>query len=230
MSTKEPGLSPTDLEKGIAKLTAAAASPSRQQELFQKAQAGSITDTERDELVKSLSGGDLASSVAATMASENMQKSLEVSDYLREFHDGNVSVLTRLAETIEKSEGREQEFRVAMAQTVVSLAKSVQANGAALGAIADKLGIIAAQPARAPRAAQRPGTIEKSFGGQGPGQSDQLSKSAILDAMEEMVKGAEVVAGEDMVKAAAKYESTNMITPEMLAEVRKHISAKSRAA
>ena len=239
MSIKQPtGLKGTDLEKGLALLENAARVPSRRAELFQKSESGEITDAEREELIKSLGSPSLGERATEKLrTNDTISKSIEVSDDVRENHAGNVDALMTLATAMEKSETREQEFRIAAAQTLVGLAKSISAQnailesqGALLKSITEGMGIIAKQPARAPKSQGIPTAqpLNKSFAGEDP--EGGLNKSMILDAMDDMLqKGAQIVAGEDMLKAATKYETANMITPEMLVEVRKHLGTNKAA-
>lgn len=243
MSTNNSGLSKSELDKGLDRLTAAAKAPSRRAELFQKAESGEITEAEREELVKSIASPSLATRALEKMQGNDViEKSLEVSDFLRESNNAQVAALTTLADSLEKSQKSEQDFRIAAAQTLVGLAKSINAQnevitqqGALLKSVAETMGVIAKQPARAPKsqgvtpqpAAAQP--LNKSFAG--GAEEGTLTKSMILDTMEDMLhKGMNVVAGEDIVHASTKYESENLITPGMLAAVQQHRGGGSKAA
>jgi len=229
--TKE-NLTQAALEKGLRELEAASRTPSqtRSAELFQKAQDGTITADERDELVKSVSRGLGAEATSGLTENETLTKSLDVSDFLKEQHTGLVTGLETLADHIEKSETRDQEFRVALATTLHHMGELVKAQDSRIAAqesllkgIADRLGVIAAQPARGPKSVEAAraaagGGMQKSFAGAVGGAS--LSKGQILETMHTMLtKGMEMVEGEDIVKAAIKYESLKEITPTMLKSV-----------
>lgn len=99
--------------------------------------------------------------------------------------------------------------------------------------MAERMNIMSSQPARAPKS-QGAQPLNKSFvgGGQAP-DGELLSKSQILDAMDEMMQksletGAQGMSpkGVDINLEVAKYESQNRIHPVMLDEVKAFISSK----
>lgn len=227
--SKKSGLAPDDLEKGLKTLEEVAATPRnpRTAELFAKAQGGTITSEERDELVKSLATGNLSSKATEALeASDTIKKSLDVSDFLKENHRGLVAGLTVLADTIEKSDANEHQFRVALAKSVIQIGEQVMEQGQLVKSLVERLD---KTPARPPKSVTPPQPLQKSFAGVTDG--DTLSKSQIVDAMSDMIeKGNRMVAGEDMLHAATKYEATALISPEMLTAVREHITKSSKAA
>jgi hypothetical protein len=240
------GINQTELEKGLRRLEASAKAPqARAADLFNKAQDGSITPEEREELIKSVST-DLGQRATNALAeSDTIKKSLDVSDYLREQHLGVVTGLETLAGHIEKSEARDQEFRIALASTLFQMGELVKSQvaradtaEAMLKSVTERLGIIAAQPARGPKsvagaqhAAANSQGMNKSFAGQ-PAEGDRLSKGQINEALTEMLmKGTDTVGGESLVLAAAKYESLNEISPDLFKAVVDHVrSGKTKAA
>lgn len=235
-------LTEADLQKGVAALKDAASKNNplaRQAELFQKSQDGTISAEEKDELVKSLNGGGLAERATSGLATDTIKKSIDVSDFLRDTTSGITAGLQTLAESIQKSQGDDHAFKVALATTVAGLADAVQAQGEMMKSMASQMGIAMAQPARGPKSqGVRTGAqpLNKSFGGQPTAPTGQreegLSKSQIADALDEMhlKKGLTHVAGIDLVKAISKYEATSMIDAPVLAEVQKHIASKNHAA
>lgn len=216
-----------ELEKGLRALKAAASTGEngRQAELFQKAQNGTITPDERDELTKSLGGENTLAGRATRglTGSDTIRKSLDVSDYLREQHAGLVAGLETLANQMEKSDAREQDFRIAMARTVIQMGELMKSMSDEIGSLQQTVASFGAQPARMAKSQMAAASIvQKSFAGS-PQQSDELSKSQVLDVMEDLLqKGNAVVAGEDLLKAISKYESTNLISDDMKTAVLSH--------
>lgn len=235
MSDKDKGLTEADLEKGLARLEAAAKQPNRAQELFAKAQAGTATPEERAELLKGLGGG----SPLAQEATEELRKSqalrdgLEVSDFLADLHKGLTASLELLASRMEKGETAGQDFRVALATTMLSTVDLVKSVREDMKALRQDIQALAGQPARAPKSQGVPAQpINKAFAPQvtqpAPGA---LSKAEIEDTMTAMLaKGVQQVAGEPLLVAATKYETMNSISPAVLAEVMAFRGGKNRAA
>lgn len=235
-------LNESDLVKGLAALKAAATENNphaRRAELFQKAQNGTISSEENDELVKSLDGSTLTSKVQAGLQSDVIQKSIDVSDFLREQHKGVVDGLTVLTEHIQKSQSDEYGFRVALATTLTGLVDTVVQQGQLIKSMGESMGVAMAQPARGPKS-QGVGAqpMNKSFSGNPASASaasqldgTELSKSQILDVMEEMNKAqAHSPSGESLMHAISKYESTNQISPSLLKDVAAFVAKGNRAA
>jgi diphthamide synthase (EF-2-diphthine--ammonia ligase) len=237
-------LTQADLEKGLKRLEEAAQAPNaRATELFGKAQDGTITSEEREELVKSVSGSSTLGSrvTSALTGNDTIKKSLDVSDYLREQNGAVVSGLEVLASHLEKSDSQDQEFRVALATTMLQMSELVKSQAVRLDtqdtmlkSISERLGIIAQQPARGPKsvaaaAAAAAGGMNKSFGG-GSAQ-EGLSKSQIGDVLTDMIeKGMQLVGGENLVLAATKYEGSNDISGELLKAVQEHVRKSNHKA
>lgn len=207
------------LDQGLAALQAAAehGNPrARQAELFAKSQEGSITPEEQDELLKSLGGGDsLAAEITAPLQNnDELQKSVEVSDYLRENHEATITALERVADTIAKSEASDQNFRVALAQSVLSLGEMVKS-------LHGQVEQLSGQPAHAPKSqgVRAPAqAMTKSFantpeqpthGGLAPHQIDETFTSMLEKGMTE-------VAGQKVDVAATMYETDRNISKSML--------------
>lgn len=234
MEKSQKDLSADDLEKSLDKLSEFAQSndgESRKNSLLQKAMEGELEKSEREELFGLMGGAtteETPESHSETIAksmneNETLQKALDVSDYLREQHDELCKSLGHLAEYQEQSEARQHEFNLI-------LAKAVSDTGQLVKAMSTKLGVIASQPVRGPKSKMGPQAqpLQKSFGGQPP-EGEQLSKSLVLDALDEMhqeslEKGMDgrTVRGESILNAIAKYENTNMLSKSMLAEVQAH--------
>lgn len=230
---KSVDLSGEDLEKSLEKLDSFAVSgdvESRKKVLLQKAMEDDLEKSERDELFELMGGQSgeptdpRSDEVIKSMAeNDTLQKAWDVSDYLREQHEELCKSLGMLADYQEQSDARQHEFNLV-------LAKAVSDTGNMVKAMSEKLGVIASQPARAPksRGVQTSRTLEKGFGGQPPSE-EELTKSVILDALDEMhvdslEKGMEgrTNRGESILNAISKYETTNMISKTMLADVKEH--------
>lgn len=229
-------LTEADLVKGMEALTEAANknnTATRSAELFQKAQSGEITDDERDELVKSLRGSALTEKVTQGLGTDTIQKSIDVSDFLRDATTGITEGLRTLTDHIQKSQTDDHGFRVALATTISAMTDVITNQGELLKSMATQLGVQAARPPKSQgvRGAQ---PLAKSFAGtpaqaNGAEQGAELSKSQILDGLDAMIsKGLTSASnGEDLVKASTKYESLNLISPAVVADVQKFLAGKA---
>lgn len=229
---KSEDLSEDDLEKSLAKLTAyheAGDGPTRKQTLLEKAQSEELTKSEQDELHQILGGGESAPSetlvdkVEKSMEpSEDLQKALEVSDFLHDTHEESKRVNKMLAETIEKSDNRQHEFNLL-------LAKSTALIGNLVKSVDERLAGLEGQPARTPKSkAATP--LQKSFAG-APPAGEQLSKSEILGTLDELIvkscenNGAGVVEGVNLITETAKYEQSGQLSPQALGLVKRQRNA-----
>lgn len=220
------------LDTGLAALQAAAENgnpAARQKILMEKANAGTISPQENDELIKSLGGaGSLTDAVTAPFENDTISKSLDVSDFLRENNDALTKSLVMLADQIEKGQGQDHTFRLAVAGTLVDVTNLVKS-------LSDRVDALMGTPARpviskgtiAPSA----DPVEKSIAGQ-PAAGEQLSKSQVLDYMEAIAQNNDGVSksGENMLTAITKYETTTALSPALATEVRElHIQSKQSA-
>ena len=229
-----------DLEKSLDKLAEFAASSdgvTRKQELLQKAMESDLEKSEQEELFGLMGGGQVGISeethsetITKSMTeNKSVQQALDVSDYLREANAELCKSLTQLAGYQEQSDARQHEFNIV-------LARAVSDTGQLVKAMSERLGIIAAQPARAPKSKMAPGQVlQKSFGG-GTASEDRLTKSQVLDALdamhqESLEKGMDgrSSGGEQILNAIAKYENTNMLSKGMLAEVQAYRQKQATA-
>ena len=230
-TAKSEDLSEDDLGKSLAMLTAyheQGDTPTRKQSLLEKAQKEELTKSEQDELHQILGGGQLdhedtlADQIGKSMdPGEDLQKALDVSDYLRETHDQIVEVSTKLADTIEKSDNRQHEFNML-------LAKSTALIGNLVKSMDDRLEGLEGQPSRRPKSQAVP--LQKSFAG-APPMGTQLSKSEILNTLGELIeKSCEsneggVVNDINLVMETTKYEQTGQISPGALNLVKQQRNA-----
>jgi len=230
---KSEDLTEDDLEKSLAKLeeyTEEKDVPTRRQVLLEKAQEGELTKSEQDELFQILGGGEakpdstLVEEVEKAMEpTEDMQKALDVSDFLSETHEENKRVNTVLAERIEKSDSRQQSFNLILAKAITDIGKLTKS-------VDERLAGIEGQPARKPKSQARP--LAKSFANAEPtaGQGN-LSKSQILETMDELFRKSidagndGLVEGVNMQMASTKYEMTGNVSPQVLEMVKRHRSS-----
>lgn len=229
---KSTDLTGDDLEKSLQKLESIVDDgdvTSRKDNLLSKAQSGDdLSKSERDELFSLLGGeptdeSDSTSDELTKGLSENdtLQKALDVSDYLSEQHTELCKSLTAVGEVIEKSDARQHEYNLVLAKAVAEVGNLVKA-------VAETVGAIANQPARAPKSAGVQGgrVLNKSFAG-GPSDPNQLSKSDIMNTLDAMMeksmtegKSGATESGFDLLTEIAKYEQTNTIAPRLLSEVK----------
>lgn len=237
-------LTETDLAKGLDALQAVANQNNvvaRRTELLNKANDGSASTEEREELIKSLSGNDLQERVTTGMRSEPIAKSIDVSDFLKDITAGVVQGLEVLAEQIQKSQVDESGFRVALATTLAAfhdVAKTqgelIKSQGELLKSLTGQADANANQAARQPKsrglgAPAATQAISKSFGGAAGTpvvngrEPMQLTDNQIYDAIEGIQKGGTMhINGEDLTKAVIKFESLRQMTPAVMAAVQEY--------
>jgi len=228
-------LSEDDLESSLSKLEKLGKSeaPARKQILLEKAQSMDLSKSEQDELYDIL-GGSVAADSEDTLAdevtkglqeNETLQKALDVSDFLSENHGENLRALETLSTHMEKSDNRQHEFNLLLSKGVAETGRLVQS-------VASRLGVIEAQPARAPKSSGAT-PMQKSFGGQPAPSNGQLSKSQILDELDLMVQ--ESVAkgfngatedGFDLIVASTNYESSNQIAPSLVKAIQDRVKSR----
>lgn len=219
-----------DLRKSLAALSRFVQSndtESRKDNLLSKAQEGELSKSERSELFGLLGGEtEEAPSLGDHMTksfqeNDNLQKALDVSDFLADQHSELVKSLGTLGDALEAVDNRQSEFNIL-------LAKSLATVGSVVEGMASRLGVIENQPARAPKS--RGVAMEKSFAGGAP-EGEQLSRGQVLDAMTRMNEqsilegrnGLTKSSSEDLTKAVAKYEQTGELSKSMVGEIRQFI-------
>ncbi len=229
---KSAAITVDDFEKSLAQLEALTEGTdgvSRREELLQKAMTADLEDGEREELFKSLGGevavdddpvivDDITKSLANPGA--GVQDALDISEYLEGQHDAMLKALGAVGDRLEANQEGQNRFNLV-------LAKAIHQSGQLIKAMSERLGVIERQPARQPKSmgANAPAggqTLEKGFGGGAPASDPSaLSKSDILDTMEEMhlQKGALAPCGEDLTLATAKYEQTNQLSKALISDI-----------
>lgn len=227
---KSLDLSEDDLEKSLQNLEDEAFDGddiSRKDVLLEKAKIGTLEKSEQDELYQLLGGESreeeiLSENIVKGLEeNEDLQKALDVSDYLREQHDELCKSLESLADEIEKGGNRQHQFNLV-------LAKAVAETGRMVKGMAERIDVVEREPARAPKAMRNlTQPIEKGFAGQSPANSDELNKSQILDTLELMIEesvqkgnAGNTADGIDLTVVASKVEQFGQIQPTLLAKVK----------
>ena len=234
MSEKSEHLTESDLEKSLAQLETLIDGEdrtTRRNDLLSKAQTDDITDEEKQELFELLGKSDedetpsLGEELRKGYAeNDDIVQALDVSAYLRAQSDELTKSLDVLADHVEASDKRQHAFNMV-------LAKAVSDTGKLVKSVADQLGVIAEQPARAPKSAGVQGgqVLNKSFRGQSSGNGgalEDMSKGEVLDTLQSMLEksvdgghGAMAKCGEDLSIAIAKYDSTMAMSEPLLEEM-----------
>jgi hypothetical protein len=238
IEVKKSDVTGTDLDKSIARLnefTEQNDPGSRKVALLSKAQTGELSKSEKDELFQILGGAVVEKSdklsekvTKGLTGNDDLQKALDVSDYLKAQHDELCKSLTVLSDSVEKGGKRQGEFNILLAKAVSDVAMVAKSIG-------ERLGTIETQPARAPKSKGVSGgaPLQKGFGGRGPAvDGEELSKSQILDGLDLLMeKSADgLVNGESVMMAVAKYEQLSQISKSMLGEVQKVLKDGQSAA
>lgn len=231
-------LTPGDLQKSLDKLAAFAEfgdAPSRKDRLLSKAANETLSKSEQEELFELLGGvaavaDEPGEAIVKSMGeNDNLQKALDVSEYLQEQHTELVKSLRSVGEEIQKSDNRRHEFNLVMA-------KAIRDIGLMVKSMSEQMTIVGDQPARAPKSlglgGRSPRVLQKSFAGSEGGES--MSKAMVLDGLdglmeESMSKGLNgaIGNGEDIALATSKYEQTHMISKPMLLAVKSFHQSKS---
>ena len=236
-AAKAEDLTGDDLQKSLDQLNEFAASndaQTRKQVLLEKALTETLPEAERTELFGLM--GEEPGTDEASLSGEvkkgmednkTVQGALDVSDFLRENNIEVTKSMGLLADHIEQSDNRQSEFNLMLAKAVSDIGNHVVA-------VSTRLGCIESQPAHAPKSKGVPtAPLKKAFADQPPGDAGDLSKSEVLDALEEMVmksvdsgmNGA-TVDGTDLAMATSKFEQLNRISPKLLKQVKAHIESK----
>lgn len=205
----------------------------RKEALLQKSMEGDLTEWENQELLDILAGGEvaaqegLAKSVLSGLnpeLNEDLEKSIEVSEYLRAHHQGTVEAVTELADTMEKSQAKTDQFQLVLAKAIVSVGRELENLSKSIDGWGN-------QPlSQRPRSAQthrqaKAQVMEKSFAGGTP-EGQKLSRTDVMNVLESMnresfAKGNNGLSasGEDLTVAISKYEQTNRMSKALAAEV-----------
>jgi len=223
-------LTPGDLAKSIKKLSEFAKDKSpamRKSMLLEKAQKGEdLNKAEKAELFNLLGSKevktDLAKSVTKNLdENKKIQEALDVSDYLAEQHKELIKSLSALSSHTEKSSSRQYEFTTVLAKAVID-------TGMLVKGLCEKIDSFASQPAREPKSlgVNTAKALNKSFAGVSHEAGATLSKSQVMDTMEQMIAESQqqgkapVVNGEDLNNALITYECSNQMSPNMAQAVR----------
>ena len=234
----EKSITPGDLQKSLDRLTAMAEAgdgPSRKDNLLAKANDDTLSKSEREELFELLGGAaptvdEPGENIVKSMTSnDTLQKALDVSEYLQEQHSEMVKSLRNVGEEIQKSDNRRHEFSLVTAKALCDIGQMVKS-------MYEQINTIGGQAARPPKSlgvVKAGQVLQKSFAGRAA-ESDDLSKSQVLDALdglmeESMAKGGSgtLDSGEDIALAVSKYEQTHMISKSKLGAAKSFIQKKN---
>lgn len=206
---------------------------SEKEELLSKAQAGTISDEENAKLVSILSGSapSMASEVLSGLESEEIQKSIEVSDYLEAHNEGVKFGLSYLAEQLEKSQASVGEFNHVLAKSLVAFASDVTAKIEALTATLDAWGEKEVAAVKKPITAK---AIEKSLGSETPteGMHFREALGVLTDMFEDSINKSmhgRTENGTDLQQAIAYVNRTKSVPAQLSNEI-KSFRAKRGAA
>lgn len=234
-SEEEDEVEISDLTKALNQLTDLVKSndpTDRKRELMAKSLNGETSDEEDAELLDLMKGGvedeteSLSKSVLAGLdpdSNEDISKSIEVSEYLKAHHSGTVDAVTELADVIEKSQAKSDQFALVLAKAIVGVGREVESLSKAINSWGE-------QPLSRPRSAQtqrqaQTKAMEKSFAGGAP-EGSKLDRNTVLNILEALnqesfAKGmnGQSPAGEDLTMAIAKYENTNKMSKSLAQDV-----------
>jgi len=153
----------------------------------------------------------------AASENEDVAKGLEVSSFLSGWADVHGEALrgveTRIEKSLQAAHGEQRAYNAELAKSIAGLAEVLTLQ-------AQRVEQLESTPARAPKSAQ---AIDKSFGAGGSvaPEGEQLSKSQVLDTMTRMVESGDLSATE-----VVKFESTNVLSPELDSTVRAYRSGR----
>lgn len=200
-----------DLMKSVHQLEDFAKSDdpiSRKNELLEKAQTDDLTASEKDELFKALGGPvvedeeeeEEESVTKGLTENEDMQKSLDVSEFLSEQHTELVKALGGLEDKINSSDSRQHEFNILLAKSMARVGKLVKS-------LSGRMEVIEEQPVGKPRSTAKP--LQKAFGGQE--QAPTLTKSQVMDQLVNLAMNGSAPPDVSMEHVIAKFESSNIL-------------------
>lgn len=230
------GVTEDDLQKSLDRLADfadAGDQENRREVLLNKALAEDITAEENAELISIMGGVEpveksesLADQVTEPLGGDELQKSLDVSDYLAQNHEAMVKSLGLIADAVERTDNRQHEFGMLLSKAVRAIGQAVQANRETLDALVNQ--------SAGPKSQFRPGQsgvkpLEKSFGGQPPAE-EQLTKAQVFDVLESLMRksvsngmGGRLPTGEDLNVEITKFESTGSLSPNALRAVKESV-------
>lgn len=221
-------LTEEELRKSLSGLEAyISATSGRKDELMRKSLAGEIDAAGEAELAALLQPQTAPNFVKSLdpAADESLQKSLDVSDYLTQLHDGIFTYCKELSESVQKSSTTTEKTNHIFAKSLLSIGRCVEQLMSQGDMAKSQSTVRVPVPVRGPRAMGVQGAqpLEKSMAGQG---ASQLGKNDVLDILDEMHKSAfengregKALCGEDLNSAITKFEQLNRISPALQQEL-----------
>lgn len=224
-----------ELRKSLDKLeTYANSSPiSRKEVLLEKAKTEELSADEQNELLKSLG----VQTQQATMAEEiaksldpaentDLGDSFDATGYMAELHKSFQEYALELAERVEKSQSQQNELSLVLCKGISDIGKVVLGQARLIKSLEAQVASFGRAPVQQRRTVTHPQQVmQKGFVGQQPG-GEQLAKSQILDALEQMHKASAqgqygqgkgyARCGEDLNVAITKYDTPQASISEQL--------------
>jgi hypothetical protein len=227
---------PASLEKALRKLQDFYESndtQTRKERLFAKSRDGNLSKSEKQELLRLIDGSDaqpeesLGKSAAAEVtASEDVARTIEVSDYLRAQADGLCKGMQTLGDAIEGHKSAQHEHNLLMAQVLCDIGHVVKS-------LSETHEQKMEQPVRAPKARGVVQPMQKSFGeGERPTVDHNIVRSALLEMTEKSFAkglGGRSDSGNDLSKAVTMFESSRELPAPIVEEVKAYLQSKRRA-
>lgn len=162
---------------------------------------------------------------------DEIETKVEVSDFLKSLVNHTAGSIDNLREAMVKS----QEHTDGLAEKVDSIAKSQAKLGVVLKALCEKVGVISAEPARAPKAEttiSKSGVVERTFENPGAEEAPQstklfkslsdnpfVAKSQISNALCDLVKS-----GTALDTDVIGFESGGYIRPELVGKLKEKLN------
>jgi hypothetical protein len=226
---------PADRRADLAgKLADGTLSKSEMQELH------TLTKADVDEMADLQKSGDDESSQESFQeqfaSDDELKKGYEVSDFLERHSQVTAAALdqvqTTLAKSIESHRDRATAFNVQLAKSLTGMARLVQSQEALIKGLSSRLETVESTPL--PRkGASTTRALSKSLDGEvGAGASDQLTRTQLMDGLENMlVTGRESTpSGHRIDHAIALLENGGSIAKSLYQDVANHLQKSGRVA
>jgi hypothetical protein len=234
-----------DLLKSLEALSAASHAAEsgvslRQTQLAARAATGAdLSKSEKEELARFLTDEEDAymyKSHASEFASDpTVAQGMEISDFLEAQTMVLAKSLDDIAGAVHSGQAENDAFNAVLAKSVSAMGGTIARQARQIADLENMIkslaGVAAAQP-RAPKGMTRPSRVGQPFGenmaksqnapGTPPASIGDLTKSDILDTLDDLVEKGGSADGIDFVHETAMLESTGVISPRALKAVLKH--------
>jgi hypothetical protein len=228
---KSQDLTEDDLSKAINVLNGfvTSADPiSRKKALLNKAMTDDLSSDELDELVKSLDSSntndvttvddDFTSSISDSLETDTMQKALDVSDYLKELHDGLVKSLNSLENEFNGNASKQHTFNITLAKGIVSVGKGLVEMRDSISDLKKSIDSFGNEPVRKPTSVQ---PLNKAFVNQASQQNNTLTKSELMGQLLHLAEqGQDDIGGVSINHAVALLENSNQLPSHVVSALK----------